>query len=97
MNKITLQDIVTKKLNNLAVTPEDLIADAYYSAIEAETTRDKKDYVIAYISAQTAVEANKACGVKVPNLELEAVRMKRECGMATDQEIADYYMEHLDK
>ena len=97
MEKITLQDIITKKINTLASAPDDLIADAYYAVIDALKTDKQEDYVKAYIIAETAVKANEACGVKVPNLELEAVRMKRECGMATDQEIADYYMEHLDK
>lgn len=97
MQPITLQDIVTKKLNTCVTSPDELIADAYYDAIDAETSTKQEDYVKAYISGRVAVEANKACGIKVPNLELEVLRIKKSCGMATDQDIADFYMEHLDK
>ena len=97
MNKITLQDIITKKLNTLASAPDDLIADAYCEAVKATKTDSTESYVKAYIAAETAIKANEACGIKVPNIELEALRMKKACGMATDQEIVNYYMEHLDK
>ena len=98
MQPITLQDIINKKLNTCGISPDELITDAY--AAEAETEKDlfdTKKLVEAYIAGKVAIEANKACGITVPNLELSILSLKKALHFDSDQEIADYYMEHLDK
>jgi len=92
MQQITLQDIITKKLNMLSDEPDSLICDAYYQAQEAD---NREARVRAYIATEVAIRASKAIGTQVPNLEEEAIRIKRELSM-TEQEMADYYLEHLD-
>ena len=98
MNKITLQDIINKKLNTCGLPPDDMIAEAYCAITNADMSPLSRDKTVtAYITARTAIEANKACGISVPNIEIDMLRMKKECCLDSDQEIADYYMEHLDK
>lgn len=98
MDKITLQDIIKKKLNICTVSPDELITDAYLAETETEKDLfDTKKLVSAYIAIQVALEANKACGITIPNLELSGLSLKRALGFESDQEIADFYMEHLDK
>ena len=97
MDKITLQDIINKKLNTCGLPPDDMIAEAYYAITNADMSPLSMDKIVsAYITARAAIEANKVCGISVPNIEVDMLRMKKECGLGSDQEIADYYMEHLD-
>lgn len=97
MDKITLQDIITKKLNTCSVSPDELITDAYLA--QAETEKDLFDIsklVEAYIAGKVAIEANKACGISIPNLEMSVLSLRKNLHL-DDQEIADFYMELLDK
>lgn len=98
MNKITLQEIINKKLNTCTLSPDELITDAYLATTKcANGEFDTKDMVSAYLAAEVAVQANKACGISVPNIELAAAGIKKTLGFDTDQDIADFYMEQLDK
>lgn len=96
MKGITLQDIINKKINTCTMSPDELITEAYLA--QAETEKDlfnTKNLVIAYIAAQVAIEANKICGISIPNLEMSALSL-RNALPADDQEIADFYIEYLD-
>lgn len=93
MNKITVQDIVTKRLNTTLTSPDDLICDAYYKMAEAEHSMKLTDKVEAYISALVALEANNQCGIKVPNLERLATDCLDRIDMTTE-DIADFYLKN---
>ena len=93
MNKITLQDIITKKMNTLVYAPDDLICDAHYQMQEAQDTDSR---IKAYITAQVAMQVNKKLGAQIPHLEYEAAQIKKELDM-NDGQIASYYIERLDK
>lgn len=95
MNKITLDDIIMKKLNNTNDTPDELVNDAYAAMLTAEHG-SFEDKAIAYIKAKTAIRANENCGFTVAELEIDTACLKKDMSVG-DQEIADFYMEHLDK
>lgn len=96
MNKITLNEIITKKLNTTNDTPDELVNDAYAAMIMDSGKGILEDMIVAYIKARTAIQANENCGYTVAELEIDTSCLKKDLKM-TDQEIADYYMEHLDK
>lgn len=95
MNKITLQDIINKKLNMFMSSPDELLGNAYLEIATANLL-DKESCVKAYIAAQVAIQASKACGIMAPSVETNAAKLKTEANLGDDQNIADFYMENLD-
>lgn len=95
MNKITLQDIIDKKLNACTPSPDELLGDAYLEIATANFL-DKESCVKAYIAAQVAIQASKACGITAPSVEISAKKLKAEADLGDDQNIADFYMANLD-
>ena len=95
MNKITLQDIINKKLNMFMPSLDELLGNAYLE-IATVNLLDKESCVKAYIAAQVAIQASKACDITTPNLETNAKKLKAEANLGDDQNIADFYMENLD-
>lgn len=95
MNKITLQDIIDKKLNVCTPSPDELLGEAYLEIATANLL-DKESCVKAYIAAQVAIQASKACGITAPSVETNAKKLKAEADLGDDQNIADFYMANLD-
>lgn len=95
MNQITLQDIINKKLNMCTPSPDELLGNAYLEIATANLL-DKESCVKAYIAAQVAIQASKACGITAPSVEVNADKLKVEANLGDDQNIADFYMKHLD-
>lgn len=95
MNKITLQDIINKKLNMFMPSLDELLGNAYLELATANLL-DKESCVKAYIAAQVAIQASKACGITAPSVETNAEKLKAEANLGDDQNIADFYMENLD-
>lgn len=93
MNGITLQDIITKRLGMTTTAPDDLVCDAYYKLTESAKSLDFAERVDAYIDALVALEANKQCGIAVPNLERMAGDLFADSNVTT-KDIVDFYLKN---